>query len=74
MLKERVIVSGMKPRDSERFEARVETAVGMKAMVVTNVATEADLVRTRGEIVGIILDPRKLSGETFAVIQLEYLS
>jgi hypothetical protein len=39
---------------------RVELAVGMKAMVVLNIAMEADLANgTRGTVQGLVLDPRE---------------
>ncbi|KAF8219414.1 hypothetical protein L208DRAFT_1340417, partial [Tricholoma matsutake] len=51
-LEERVIMAGMKPQETEKLEWEVEVTVGMKAMVVINITTEADLVNgTHGEIV-----------------------
>ena len=38
----------------------VELAIGMKAMVIINIATEADLANgTRGTVTDIVLDPRE---------------
>ena len=54
---------------------RVELAVGMKAMVVLNIAKEADLVnRTRGTVQGLVLDPREdcLSPDEEGHIHLKY--
>ncbi|KAF8236479.1 hypothetical protein L208DRAFT_1251833, partial [Tricholoma matsutake] len=54
------VVTGTKPKDTERLEQTVEIAVGMVVMVILNIVTEADLANsTRGEIVDIILDPRE---------------
>ncbi|KAJ3845722.1 hypothetical protein EV368DRAFT_70482 [Lentinula lateritia] len=48
--------------DSKRtgnLEDRVEIAVGMRAMILANIATEADLANgTRGTVMGIVLDDR----------------
>ncbi|KAJ6512268.1 hypothetical protein C8R47DRAFT_957912, partial [Mycena vitilis] len=59
-LMQRVIVAGMTVKQTARLAERVELAVGMRAMVMMNIATEADLANgTRGEIVDIKLDPRE---------------
>jgi hypothetical protein len=59
-LETRIIVAGTKPKDTEKLEQTVEMAIGMSAMVILNIATEADLTNgTRGEIVDIVLDPRE---------------
>ncbi|KAJ3806137.1 hypothetical protein F5876DRAFT_19146, partial [Lentinula aff. lateritia] len=48
--------------DSKRtgnLEHQVEIAVGMRAMILANIATEADLANgTRGTVTGIVLDDR----------------
>jgi hypothetical protein len=45
---------------TKNLKMRVELAVGMKAMVVLNIATEADLANgTRGVVKGFVLDPRE---------------
>ena len=42
------------------LKMRVELAVGMKAMVILNIASEADLTNgTRGTVQGFVLDPRE---------------
>jgi hypothetical protein len=47
------------PKHTGKVEEVIELVVGMRAMVLLNIATEADLANgTRGEIVGIILDRR----------------
>ena len=54
---------------------RVELAVGMKAMVVLNIATEADLANgTRGTVQGFVLDPRegRTSPDDDGHIRLQY--
>ena len=39
---------------------RVELAIGMKAMVILNIATDADLANGMcGTVQGIVLDPRE---------------
>jgi ATP-dependent exoDNAse (exonuclease V) alpha subunit len=47
-------------KKTAKLAERVELAVGMRAMVLMNIATEADLANgTRGEVVDIKLDPRE---------------
>ncbi|KAJ6489217.1 hypothetical protein C8R47DRAFT_951424, partial [Mycena vitilis] len=59
-LTQRVIVAGMPIKKTAKLAERVEIAVGMRAMVLMNIATEADLANgTRGEVVDIRLDPRE---------------
>ncbi|KAJ7431847.1 hypothetical protein B0H11DRAFT_1941243 [Mycena galericulata] len=59
-LQQRVIVAGMPVKKTGKLAERVELAIGMRAMVLVNIATEADLANgTRGEIVDIKLDPRE---------------
>ncbi|KAJ3568696.1 hypothetical protein NP233_g5549 [Leucocoprinus birnbaumii] len=56
----RVLLAGSTIQDTQRMAERVELAVGMKAMVIVNIATEADLANgTRGTVEEIILDPRE---------------
>ena len=58
--KTRHVIAGMKDEATKNLKMRVELAVGMKAMVVLNIATEADLANgTRGTVQGIVLDPRE---------------
>ncbi|KAJ3561239.1 hypothetical protein NP233_g10314 [Leucocoprinus birnbaumii] len=57
---QRIILAGSNIQDTKRLAERVELAVGMKAMVVINIATEADMANgTRGTVEEIILDPRE---------------
>ncbi|KAJ7080494.1 hypothetical protein C8R43DRAFT_965727 [Mycena crocata] len=59
-LYERVIATGLTTKKSGKLAERVELAVGMRAMILLNIATESDLANgTRGEIVDIYLDPRE---------------
>ncbi|KAF8804167.1 hypothetical protein BYT27DRAFT_7214241 [Phlegmacium glaucopus] len=45
---------------TRNLKRRVELAVGMKVMVVLNIATEAEIANgTRGTVNGIVLDPRE---------------
>ncbi|KAF9530310.1 hypothetical protein CPB83DRAFT_851365 [Crepidotus variabilis] len=49
----------MDSKRTGKLTDRVEIAIGMKIMVVLNVATEANIANgTRGTITDIILDPR----------------
>jgi PIF1-like helicase len=53
-------IAGLKDESTRSLRMRVELAVGMKAMVVLNIATEADLANgTRGTVQGFVLDPRE---------------
>ena len=50
----------MKDKVTKNLKMRVELAVGMKAMVVLNIATEADVANgMRGTVQGLVLDPRE---------------
>jgi ATP-dependent exoDNAse (exonuclease V) alpha subunit len=56
----RLTIAGLKNDTTKNLKMRVELAVGMKAMVVLNIATEADLANgTRGTVQGFALDPRE---------------
>lgn len=56
---QRVVIAGMKTKQTGMLESDIELAVGMAAMVMVNIATEADLSNgTRGTVTEIILDPR----------------
>jgi hypothetical protein len=58
--KTRLAVAGLKDDATKNLKRRVELAVGMKAMVVLNIATEADIANgTRGTVRGLALDPRE---------------
>ena len=53
-------IAGLKDETTRNLKMRVELAVGMKAMVVLNIATEADVANgTRGTVKGFVLDPRE---------------
>nr|GAT49182.1 predicted protein [Mycena chlorophos] len=59
-MRERVVVASLPQKKTGRLEEHVEMGVGMKAMVLFNIATEADLANgTRGVIVDIKLDPKE---------------
>ena len=71
----RLAVAGLKDEATKGLKRRVELSVGMKAMVVLNIATEADVANgTRGTIHGIVLDPREdcTSPEEDGSIHLRY--
>ena len=56
----KLAIAGLKDEATKNLKMRVELAVGMKAMVVLNIATEADLANgTRGTVQGFVLDPRE---------------
>ncbi len=56
-MEERLVVAGLNDTKTGKLPAIVRIAIGMKAMVVLNMATEADIANgTRGEIQDIILD------------------
>ncbi|KIK63242.1 hypothetical protein GYMLUDRAFT_57949 [Collybiopsis luxurians FD-317 M1] len=53
-------IAHLSTKQSRNLESCIELAVGMKAMVLANIATEADLVNgMRGVVTGIILDERE---------------
>ena len=53
----KLAIAEQKDKDTGKLPATVHMAIGMKAMVLLNVATEADIANgTRGEIQDIILD------------------
>ncbi|RDB16871.1 ATP-dependent DNA helicase PIF1 [Hypsizygus marmoreus] len=57
---QRLIIVGMNEKRTGKLPERVQIAVGMKAMVLLNIATEAELANgTRGVIVDIVLDYRE---------------
>ena len=61
-LEEMTIIAGVDPEEELRkLHTRIEIAIGMKAMVTVNIATEAELANgTCGIITDIILDPREI--------------
>jgi PIF1-like helicase len=53
-------IASLKDETTRNLKRRVELAVGMRAMVILNIATEADLANgTRGTVQGFVLDPRE---------------
>ena len=55
-------IAGLKDETTRNLKMRVELAVGMKATVVLNIATEADVANgTRGAVKGFVLDPREMN-------------
>ena len=56
----KIVIAGLRDEATKNLRMRVELAVGMKAMVVLNIATEADVANgTRGTVEGFVLDPRE---------------
>jgi hypothetical protein len=73
--KTRLATASLKDEATNNLKMRVELAVGMKAMVVLNIATEADLANgTRGTVQGFVLDPRegRTSPDDDGHIRLQY--
>ncbi|KAJ6497949.1 hypothetical protein C8R47DRAFT_920566, partial [Mycena vitilis] len=59
-LDERIRVAGMKTRQTDKLAERTEVAIGMRGMIMLNLATESDLANgTRGTVTDIELDPRE---------------
>jgi ATP-dependent exoDNAse (exonuclease V) alpha subunit len=59
-VKTKLAVAGLRDDVTKNLKRRVELSVGMKAMVVLNISTEADIANgTRGTVEAIILDPRE---------------
>lgn len=77
-MEEKTVIAGLDPVKKLRsLHQRIEIAKGMKAMVTTNLATEADLANgSRGEIVDIKLDPRenvdKEQAAATGIVKLRY--
>jgi hypothetical protein len=73
--RQRLAVAHLKKNDTHHLPHKIELAVGMKAMVLLNIATDADLANgTRGVVEDIILDAREKkpdAGET--TVRLEFL-
>ena len=71
---QRLMVVHLKLDDTNKLPHKVELVIGMKAMVMTNISTEADLANgLRGVVEEIILDPReRLEVSDSKVIRLEY--
>ena len=71
----RLAVAGLDDTKAGKLPASVQMAIGMKAMVLLNIATEAEVANgTRGEIQDIILDEREglLVPDEDGIITLEY--
>ena len=59
-MKTKVAIASLKDEVTKNLKMRVELAVGMKVMVVLNIAMEADLANgTHGTVQGFTLDPRE---------------
>jgi ATP-dependent exoDNAse (exonuclease V) alpha subunit len=60
----RLEVAKLNEKKTKKLSDRIEIAIGMKAMILANLSTEADVANgTRGTIKGIILDPREERSE-----------
>jgi len=71
----RLALAKLDEKKTGKLQDLMEAAVGMKAMVVLNLATEADIANgTRGTITDIVLDPREngLSVDDEGAIRLKY--
>jgi PIF1-like helicase len=68
-LKERLAVANLSLEDTNHLPHKVEIAIGMKAMVLSNISTDADLANgSRGTIVDIVLDPREIVERTGSAV------
>lgn len=57
---QRLTIAHMKPDETNHLPNRIELAIGMKAMVLLNLATDADLANgSRGIITDIVLHPEE---------------
>jgi hypothetical protein len=57
---QRLAIAHLKVDKTNRLPNKVELAVGMKVMVLENIATDAGLANgSRGEIIDIVLDPKE---------------
>ena len=72
----KLAIAGLKDYVTKNLKMRVELSVGMKAMVVLNIATDADIANgTRRTVEGFVLDPREKSttpDEDDGCIRLQY--
>lgn len=56
----RLATAGLKEKSTGKLHDVIEVAVGMKAMVLVNIAVEAEVANgTRGTVEQILLDPRE---------------
>ena len=68
-------VAKLNETKTKKLSNRIKVAIGMKAMIVFNLSTEADVANgTRGRITDIILDPREgcLEADEEDTIKLRY--
>lgn len=71
----RYTIAGMKRSTTGKLPDRIELAIGMKAMILFNLSTDAEIANgTRGTIRDIILDPREeaLDLSTGRTVKLKY--
>ncbi|KAJ3562041.1 hypothetical protein NP233_g9823 [Leucocoprinus birnbaumii] len=62
---EQVVIAGASVEDTGRLAEHVELAAGMRAMVLLNISTDAELANgMRGTIDEILLDPRDTKSHT----------
>ena len=53
----KLAIAGLKDDVTKNLKMRVELSVGMKAIVVINIATDADIANgTRGTVEGFVLE------------------
>lgn len=71
---QRLTIARMKPEQTARLPNKVELAIGMKAMVLLNIAPHVDLANgSRGTITDIVLDPRETARpDTSNIVILQY--
>ncbi|KAH9164716.1 hypothetical protein EDB89DRAFT_1833444, partial [Lactarius sanguifluus] len=71
---ERIVIAHLRLEDTSRLPNKINLAVGMKAMVLENIAPNADLTNgSRGTISDIILDPREvLDDANTTTIRLQF--
>ncbi len=73
-MEEKVTVASMRAKQTARLDHKVQIAIGMRAMVLINITTEADIANgTCGIIQDIILDSRETIPESSAMeVKLKY--
>lgn len=60
LMETKLVIAGLDDKNAGKLPATVQVAIGMKAMVLLNIATEADIANgTRGVIQDVILDERE---------------
>lgn len=61
-IQQRLVIAGLKPADTNSLPNKVEIAVGIPVMVLTNIDMDCDLANgSRGVIVDILLDLREMT-------------